>query len=179
VPQITSDVSPGLYSRPLNLYHRKYTVPYRLDDPMSTSRLTRSVASRARRLQQIAASTFMALGGGHLLLAFALEADVVRGWLGDGLWATVPLLARRTVEGLENGLAFWAGLGSFAVPLLVAGGLLWWLADRDLIAPTWVGWVLCGWFTLGTVLLVPSPMPVGLAAAIALILASRSRDVRL
>ena len=126
-----------------------------------------------------AAGIMLALGAGHLVLATAIAADSVAGWADRGVWAAVPLLPEAgepTVETVRNSAAFWAGPGSFAVPLILLGGLTWHLARRGVPVPAGIGWGLAAWCLLGGILLVPSPYFAGVAAGALIISAAREHS---
>lgn len=121
------------------------------------------------------------LGVGHLSLATISGMADIRGWLDRGLWAAVPLGigeadSEQTVESLRNAVTFWAGAGSFAVPLILLGFLTWHLAGRGIALPAGVGWGLAVWCALGGVVLVPSPFVAGAVAGALVVLAARETD---
>jgi hypothetical protein len=114
------------------------------------------------------------------LLALAAREDIT-GWAERGVWAAVPLVladdgAGRTVDSLRNDVTFWAGPGSFAVPLILLGCLTWHLAGRGVTVPAGVGWGLAVWCLVGGVLLVPSPFFAGIISGALIILAARKED---
>lgn len=86
----------------------------------------------------------LGLGAGHLLLLTVMAREAVADWAENGLWAAVPLAdgAAASEESLENQLTFWAGPGSFAVPLVLLGFLTWHLAGRGVAVPAGIGWGL-------------------------------------
>ncbi|MFD7626969.1 hypothetical protein ACFV7Q_13210 [Streptomyces sp. NPDC059851] len=135
-------------------------------------------AHGGKRLVRWASGILIGLGVGHLsLLAFAAREDIA-GWADRGVWAAVPLAltdgaADPTVESLQNGVTFWAGPGSFAVPLVLLGCLMWHLAGRGVAVPAGIGWGLAAWCTVGGVLLVPSPYFAGTVAGALVVLAAR------
>ncbi|WP_113701105.1 DUF6463 family protein [Nonomuraea lactucae] len=134
-----------------------------------------------KRLLRWASGIMLVLGTGHLsLLALAAWEDIT-GWVDRGLWAAVPLqltdgAAVQTVESLQNKVTFWAGPGSFAVPLVLLGCLTWHLAGRGVAVPAGIGWGLATWCALGGVLLVPSPFFAGIVSGALIILAARKED---
>jgi hypothetical protein len=139
---------------------------------------TEPARTAGRRLRW-AGGIMLALGAGHLALATAISWDSVAGWVDRGLWAAVPLLPNAddpTVETVRNSAAFWAGPGSFAVPLILLGGLTWHLARRGVPVPAGIGWGLAAWCLLGGILLVPSPYFAGVVAGALIILAARERS---
>ncbi|GII97607.1 DUF6463 family protein [Sinosporangium siamense] len=133
------------------------------------------------RLLRWASGIMVVLGSGHLsLVVFTAWAEMT-GWVDRGVWAAVPLAftgggAAQTVESVQNKLVFWSGLGGFAVPLGLLGYLTWHLADRGVVVPAGVGWVLALWCVLGGVLLVPSPFFVGAVSGALIIVAARRAD---
>ncbi|NUR83529.1 MAG: hypothetical protein HOY71_05510 [Nonomuraea sp.] len=116
------------------------------------------------------------LGAGHLTLLTLTSWANVTGWAGRGLWAAVPLVlgeTRPSVASLRNEVTFWGGPGSFAVPLILLGCLIWHLAGRGVRVPAWVGWGVAGWCLVGGVLLVPSPYFAGTVAGVLVVVAER------
>ncbi|TDO30657.1 hypothetical protein EV643_13639 [Kribbella sp. VKM Ac-2527] len=134
-----------------------------------------------KRLLRWASGIMIVLGTGHLsLLALVARGDVA-GWVDRGMWAAVPLVltgggADQTVESLQNDVTFWAGPGSFGVPLILLGCLTWHLAGRGVAVPAGIGWGLATWCVLGGVLLVPSPFFAGTVSGALIIWAARSED---
>ncbi|MFC4059538.1 DUF6463 family protein [Planomonospora corallina] len=134
-----------------------------------------------KRLLRWASGIMLVLGAGHLsLLALVAREDVI-GWVDRGMWAAVPLAladggAARTVRSLQNDVAFWAGPGSFAVPLILLGCLTWHLSGRGVAVPEGIGWGLAAWCVLGGVLLVPSPFFAGVLSGALIIVAARKGD---
>jgi hypothetical protein len=132
------------------------------------------------RLLRWAGAVLIALGAGHLSLLLLISWDGVADWARRGLWAAVPLsfdAGAQTTAAARDAVVFWAGPGSFAVPLLLLGGLIWNLAGRGTPVPAWLGWALAAWCALGGVLLVPSPYFAGTAAGLLVVLAARRRAV--
>ncbi|MBM0260087.1 DUF6463 family protein [Micromonospora sp. 4G55] len=134
-----------------------------------------------KRLLRWASGIMLVLGTGHLLLLTLFAWDDITGWVDRGVWAAVPLAltdggADQTVESLQNELTFWAGPGSFAVPLILLGCLTWRLAGRGVAIPAGIGWGLAAWCFVGGVLLVPSPYFAGVIAGALIILATRKED---
>ncbi|MFI1471517.1 DUF6463 family protein [Streptomyces wuyuanensis] len=127
------------------------------------------------RLLRWASGIMVGLGTGHLLLLIAMDGKTVAGWVERGLWAAVPLTGGAG-ESLANQLTFWAGPGSFAVPLILLGCLTWHLAGRGVAVPAGIGWGLAAWCLVGGVLLVPSPYFVGVVAGVLVVLAARRGD---
>ncbi|GAA0939969.1 DUF6463 family protein [Nonomuraea longicatena] len=130
------------------------------------------------RLLRWAGAVLIALGAGHLSLLLLMSWDGVAGWARRGLWAAVPLTfdtGGQPASAIRDTLVFWAGPGSFAVPLILLGALIWRLAGRGTPVPAWLGWALAAWCALGGVLLVPSPYFAGSAAGLLVVLAARRR----
>ncbi|CCH30283.1 DUF6463 family protein [Saccharothrix espanaensis] len=123
-----------------------------------------------------ASGIMVVLGAGHLVLLTVIRWDGVAGWVTRGGWAAVPLFApERTVAGLDNSATFWAGPGSFSVPLVLLGCLVWHLAGRGVAVPAGIGWGITAWCLVGGVLLVPSPFFVGTVAGVLVVLAARKQ----
>ncbi|MGK8554620.1 DUF6463 family protein [Nocardia gipuzkoensis] len=136
--------------------------------------------SRARLLRW-ASGIMLVLGTGHLILLALAAWDEITGWVDLGVWAAVPLTltdgdAVPTVESLQSKLTFWAGPGSFAVPLILLGVLIWHLAARGVAVPAGIGWGIAAWCALGGVLLVPSPFFVGIIPGVLIVLAARKEE---
>jgi hypothetical protein len=97
----------------------------------------------------------IALSAVHLIGFGTIALDVMPEWLRGELWmnglAPIP-----NVEGL-----FWASIASFAVPLLVIGLLVCWLAKTGIAVPRFVPLVLGGWLLICSLLLEPSGFPIG------------------
>jgi hypothetical protein len=123
-----------------------------------------------------ASGIMLALGIGHLGLGIIIDRALVAGWLRDGLWATVPLLPDRTIDSLETTTAFWAGWGSFSVPLILLAGLIWHLAQQGIAVPSWVGWGIVVWTVIGGLMLVPSPFFLGAIPGALVVVAARRQQ---
>ncbi|WP_236240335.1 DUF6463 family protein [Streptomyces sp. CC228A] len=130
-----------------------------------------------RGLLRWAGGIMVGLGVGHLSLLAVMAWDDIGVWVEKGLWAAVPLgPADGPAEpALQNAVTFWAGPGSFSVPLVLLGCLVWHLAGRGAAVPAWVGWGLAAWCVLGGILLVPSPFVLGAVAGALVVLAARRR----
>ncbi|GAA5047134.1 hypothetical protein HNP84_000430 [Thermocatellispora tengchongensis] len=134
-----------------------------------------------KRLLRWASGIMLVLGIGHPTLLALVAWDDISGWVDRGIWAAVPLVladegAARTAEFLQNEVTFWAGPGSFAVPLILLGCLTWHLAGRGVAVPAAIGWGLAAWCAVGGVLLVPSPFFAGIVAGALIIVAARQKD---
>jgi len=131
-----------------------------------------------RHMLRIASGILVLLGTGHLVLASVITSDTLTSWVRNGMWAAVPLLGSlASPAAAPNALAFWAGLGSFAVPLATLGLLIWHLATRGILVPAFVGWIVAVWCLAGAVILVPSPFILGAAAGVLVVLAARPARV--
>ncbi|MFL1377851.1 DUF6463 family protein [Nocardiopsis protaetiae] len=134
-----------------------------------------------RAMLRWASGIMITLGAGHLALLTVFLWSDVSAWAERGLWAAVPLQLDNTgltVAELSNEVTFWAGPGSFSVPLVVLGALVWNLAGRGVAVPAWVGWVLAAWCLVSGILLVPSPYFVGVVAGLLVVLAARRGRAR-
>lgn len=123
-----------------------------------------------------ASGILLALGVGHLGLGIILDRAQVAEWLGDGLWATVPLLSGASVDALQVTTAFWAGWGSFSVPLILLAGLIRHLALRGVPVPSWLGWGIVVWAVIGGLMLVPSPFFLGAIPGALIVAAARHQQ---
>lgn len=128
------------------------------------------------RLLSWARGILLLLGFGHALVSVVIDRQRVADWLGDGLWATVPLVPEQVVDEQATVAAFWGGVGSFAVPLVLLGLLVGHLAEHGVPVPAWVGWGLIGWCALGGVMLVPSPFFVGVVPGVLIVLAAHRAE---
>lgn len=117
-----------------------------------------------------ASGIMVVMSGGHLLLLLFLKWEVVAGWAERGLWATVPLLSPGD---LANKAAFWGGVGSFSIPLILLSCLIWHLAGRGVAVPAGVGWGVAAWCLVSGVLLVPSPFFAGIISGLLIVRAAR------
>lgn len=124
---------------------------------------------------RLASGILMFLGAGHLVLTAYLTRATTASWAAQAFWAAVPLRlepAARTADALRNVAAFWAGPGSFSVPLFLLGAWIWHLAGRGVAPPSALGWGVTVWCVVGGILLVPSPFFVGALAGVLLVLAA-------
>lgn len=129
----------------------------------------------SRKLLGWAQGILLLLGIGHAVVSVVLDRTRVADWLADGLWATVPLVPEQhAVDEQATVAAFWGGVGSFAVPLVLLALLIGHLAAREMPVPAWVGWGVIGWCVLGGIILVPSPFFVGVVPGVLIVLAARS-----
>lgn len=120
-----------------------------------------------------ASAILLVLGVGHLTLTIVMDRARVADWLSDGLWATVPLLPGRSVDALETTTAFWAGWGSFSIPLILLALLIRHLAKQGTAVPAWVGWGVAVWAVVGGLMLVPSPFFVAVIPGALIVAAAR------
>lgn len=137
---------------------------------MDTAHGTVRNARSGKALLRWAGGIMVVLGVGHLTLLALIDGAVIAAWAERGLWAAVPLDiaggAEPTAAQLQNSLTFWGGPGSFSVPLILLGALVWNLAGRGVAVPAWVGWGVAAWCVVGGVLLVPSPYFLGAVAGL-------------
>ncbi|WP_185845750.1 DUF6463 family protein [Kibdelosporangium aridum] len=92
----------------------------------------------------------------HLVGFGVASVDAVPEWLGGALWFK-GLTPIPEAEGL-----FWASIGSFAVPVLILGLVVGWLAKQGLPVPRFVPWILGAWVLVCSLLMEPSGFPLGL-----------------
>ncbi|MFI2325517.1 DUF6463 family protein [Nocardia beijingensis] len=134
--------------------------------------------SDGKHLLRWAGGIMLVLGAGHLIVLTLASWRDITYWVEHGIWAAVPLdmgdgESAQTAESLQNKLTFWAGPGSFAVPLILLGLLIWQHAGRGTAVPAWIGWGLAVWCLLGGILLVPSPFLVGTISGVLVVIAAR------
>jgi hypothetical protein len=137
-----------------------------------TTTENRTTTMNTRRLLRWASAILGVLGTGHLVLTALMSSTRLTHWLRQGVWATVPLTG---AESPLDMIAFWSGLGSFAVPLILLACLVWRLAGRGEAVPAGIGWALLVWCTLAGVILVASPYFAGSIAGALIVLAARAR----
>ncbi len=122
---------------------------------------TRTVAWAGRIL--------IGLGVLHLPLTGWLSRMHIGGWLAGSAW-----LPPGGVSQLSPAVgAFWLTLGSFALPLILLGGLVTRLARTGETVPGYVGWGLTVWGVVCAAVFEPSPFITVLVPAIMLLRAGR------
>lgn len=120
------------------------------------------------------------LGSVHIV-AIGIEAlPFVLGWVRLGLWTTDHWLpfADQPSELLASNAAFWATLGSCAVPSIVLGALIVRMTQDGIQVPRFVGWSLCLWLGACALLLEPSGFPLGWIISILLLVGIRRQRKR-
>lgn len=129
----------------------------------------------ARKLNIWAARLLILIAVAHLALftGLALALGFVPGWFVGELRSLEILRA----EISQSQAAFWAGLGSFAVPLLVLGALVRVLVRSSVSVPGFVGYGLGVWVVICTLILEPSGFPLVLIP-VALLIRAHQLDRR-
>lgn len=118
----------------------------------------------------------VALGALHLAMTFALSAKHVPGWLARDLWlSNNPGLDMSSLPPEAGG--FWLSYGSFGLPLLLLGALVWHLGRRGQAAPAFIGWGVGTWAALGAYLIEPTPFVLALIPAIMIVVAGQRTAV--
>lgn len=115
----------------------------------------------------------IALGIVHMVVLGSDAVPELPKWLGLNLWTFEhwqPLHSQPHDLALSNGV-FWSTVGSFAIPLMILGGLILWLDRRGQAIPAFVGWALVAWVLFATLIMLPSGFPVGLVIAACLVIA--------
>lgn len=122
----------------------------------------------------------VALGVVHLLALGADAWPFVPGWLGLELWTYAHWMPfeRQGTAVLASNAAFWATLGSCAVPLMILGALIVRLAKDGVAIPGFVGAGLCLWLALCALVLEPGGFPLALLIAAVLWLGIRRQSRR-
>lgn len=91
-----------------------------------------------------AGGIMLAQGAVHGAVSAVAASGQAADWLDGTLWGTnTP-----RVDGSEMPQAaayFWSGPASFALPLLLLGALVLWLAQNDHPVPSFIGWGLAAW----------------------------------
>jgi len=118
----------------------------------------------------------------HIVILGIDAAPAVPAWLRFDLWTLEH--CRPTPEQspgmLAHGVRFWGKLGSFAAPTMILGALVVWLDRRGQTPPAFVAWALLAWSALATLVIEPSGFPLGILAALCLLVGiarSRKRGV--
>lgn len=113
---------------------------------------------------------FVFLGIGHTVLTLALVApDNAAAWFSADLWSldegVIPTDAAMST--------YWLSIASFSVPLMVLGLAVLWADRRGLVPPAYLGWILLVWTALNTVILLPTPWILGVAASVLYLVGTR------
>jgi hypothetical protein len=122
----------------------------------------------------------MLLGAAHLI---AIGIDVLPfapGWLRLDLWTTghwLPFAAQPS-DLLASNAAFWATLGSCAVPSIILGALIMRMVNDGVPVPQFVGWSLFLWLGACSLIMEPSGFPLGWIISLALLLGIRRQRSR-
>lgn len=122
----------------------------------------------------------MVLGVAHLI-ALGIDAlPFAQSWLNLDLWTTGHWLpfATQPPKLAASNAAFWATLGSCAVPLIILGALIVRMTRDGIPVPLFVGWSLCLWLGACALFLEPSGFPLGWIISLALLLGIRRKHDR-
>jgi hypothetical protein len=123
-----------------------------------------------------AAYLMIAIGIVHMIVLGRDALPELAGWVSFELWSmeTVKPLVDQAPTLVRSGHAFWATLGSFAVPLIILGALVLWLDHRGVPIPGFVGWAVAGWSLVASLINQPSGFPVGIVIGALLVASSRA-----
>jgi hypothetical protein len=122
----------------------------------------------------------VAVGILHVIVLGKDALPHVPDWLRLQLWTDEhwrPFEAQR-LDILTSNAAFWATVGSFAVPMILLGALVIWLDRRGLPVPAFVGWALLAWFIVASLIIEASGFPLGIPIAACLILGASRQNRR-
>ena len=110
------------------------------------------------RAARWAGAGLMALGLLHLAAGAPDLLAALPGWSGGALWTTAHWapVAGQPAALLASGLAFWTTLGSGAVPLILLGALLRWLARLGVAPPAGLAVGLALWGLAAAAVMLPS-----------------------
>ena len=97
-----------------------------------------------RRMRMWAGGIMVAQGAAHGAVSAVAARGQVADWLDGVLWGTSTPRADGS-EMPQAAAYFWSGPASFAVPLLVLGALVLWLARNDHPVPPFIGWAFGVW----------------------------------
>jgi hypothetical protein len=104
---------------------------------------------------------FLAIG--HTVLGLALTApDHAAAWFSGALWGP----EEGVIEMSRRMAAYWLTIGGFGLPLLTVGLAILWMHRRGIVPPAFIGWTLLAWTLVDTVILLPSPWILGVAASV-------------
>jgi predicted metal-binding membrane protein len=114
----------------------------------------------------------LALGAVHMLILGLDALPFGAGWASGGLWSLEHWLPidRQSPALVKSGLAFWATMGSMALPMMFLASLLLWLDRRDIPIPRAIPVLLLIWALMLVAIMPPSGFPLVAAAAAALAL---------
>ena len=84
-------------------------------------------------------------GGAHIALLGSAARVHMSDWLHGVVWANPGPKPHDPGEVTQGAAYFWAGPGSFGVPVLLTGALIVWLSRRHLPVPAFVGWGYAAW----------------------------------
>jgi hypothetical protein len=126
-------------------------------------------------LPRRSAYALIALCFAHIVMFFADFMNQAPSWADGILWSTRHIAPFRTQPEtlLHAGAAFWATIGSSAIPLLVLAFLILDMDRRRLRIPTFVPVSLLLWSLVGSAILEPSGFPLIAAAAAGLLVGIR------
>ncbi|MCT2581664.1 DUF6463 family protein [Actinophytocola gossypii] len=129
-----------------------------------------TLTGRARTLTLWAGRLIVVVSAAHLLFFLVTSLDFVPDWASGALWEATAV---GEPPPAEQG-AFFRLLGSFAVPLLLVGLLLWRSAAREQALPGYVTWTVAGWSLLCALIQPASGFPLLVVASVLLVLARRA-----
>lgn len=94
-----------------------------------------------------------------------------------GRWAQLQLwtfehwgpLTTQSAEMVQSNAAFWSTVGSFAVPTIVLGYVLFWLDQKNIVVPVGVGWGLLAWQMAGAAVMLPAGFILGVGVTLVLL----------
>lgn len=114
----------------------------------------------------------LALGAIHMLVLGLEALPYGPGWTSGTLWSLEHWepIARQSPEMVRSGLAFWATMGSLALPMMMLAALLLWLDRRGVPIPRAIPIAMLVWALLLAAIMPPSGFPLVAAAAAALTL---------
>lgn len=116
----------------------------------------------------------------HMIVLGIDAATEVPGWLGLKLWTLEhwQSVVAQPHDLVVSGAAFWSTIGSFAIPVIILGCLVVWLDRQGREIPPFVGWSIAIWITVASLVIEPSGFPLGVVAAICLMIGIRKRRQR-
>ena len=114
------------------------------------------------------AGIILIIGGvGHFVSSFLGTFKVWAGVLSEGWWNKIPPPWTSPEITLQK--AFWVTWGSFALPLLILGSLILWLAGKEIKVPKFIGFGLLTYAVLTMTLLPKGGMWLFLVSAVLLL----------
>lgn len=122
---------------------------------------------------RVAGWLLVSIGVLHLLMFGADALPALDSWSKLDLWTmehTTTPVAERSFAFLRSEHAFWTTIASPAIPLMILGALVLWMARRRLEVPAFVGWAVLAWGVACSLIMEPSGFPLFIAVGVLLLI---------